>query len=679
MDPSLAVDASSASTRELSHVFTPLQLRHRTLSARITFGAHTANMAEGGLPGERHIGYYVERAIGGAGMIVVEPVPTHRTAVLTRGNFRHGDDAVIPHFRRLTEAVHEAAATTIIQQLYHVGQHGDAENSFAPNWSPSGLPSYHDADGSHAVTESEIEELLDGFVAAACRAQRSGFDGIELFAAYHALIDQFWTPWSNRRTDRWGSGSLENRLRFGREILERVRRACGEEFIVGLAVSVDPESPASLGLAEMQEIVAWYDERELMDYVTCGTGSYFDFYKLMPTSLYPSRYGEPFAAALKDVVRHAAVQAESHMRTPANAEAALAAGHADLVSIVRGQIADPHLVRKAREGRSGEVRPCISCNQMCWGRRSRDYFISCLVNPSAGREFEYGGDRFTPVEPAARKRVVVVGGGPAGVEAARVAAERGHQVRLFESAEQLGGQWRLAGLQPSREQILEHIAWYERELARLGVDVRLNTAFTASGPSWADEIVVATGSRPARNGFQRAVPLTDRMPGIDEGNVADITDVLSLARRPDGRVVMVDDLNDWRGIGTALFLQERGCDVTITTSQSVVAGGLFHSAADVPARSRFVKGGGRMMPHTVVVEWRPLHQQANVRNTLTGESDAIDADWLVVAEVATPNDNLTVSLARSNSMIPLHVIGDAVAPRRAVLAIYEGRRIGMAL
>ena len=170
------------------------------------------------------------------------------------------------------------------------------------------------------------------------------------------------------------------------------------------------------------------------------------------------------------------------------------------------------------------------------------------------------------------------------MEAARVAAERGHQVRLFESVEQLGGQWRLAGQQPSREQILDHIAWYERELERLGVDILLNTPFTPSALPWADEIVVATGARPARNGFQRAVPLTDRMPGIDAGNVADITDVLSLARQPCERVVVVDDLNDWRGIGTALFLQERGCDVTITTSQSVVAGGLFHSAADVPAR-----------------------------------------------------------------------------------------------
>ena len=152
----------------------------------------------------------------------------------------------------------------------------------------------------------------------------------------------------------------------------------------------------------MQEIVAWHDARALMDYVTCGTGSYFDFYKLMPTSLYPARLGEPFAAALKQVTSHALVQAESHIRTPEAAEDVLAAGHADMVSIVRGQIADPHLVRKAREGRAHDVRPCISCNQLCWGRRSRDYWISCLINPSAGREHIWGGDRFVPAEQPTR-------------------------------------------------------------------------------------------------------------------------------------------------------------------------------------------------------------------------------------------------------------------------------------
>ena len=187
------------------HVFEPLQLRHRTLKSRITFGAHTANMAEVGLPGERHVGYYRERALGGAGMIVVEPVPVHRTAVLTRGNFRHDDDGIVPHFRRLIDTCRDANPDIVmIQQLYHVGQHGDADVSFAPNWSPSGLPSYHDADGSHAMTEPEIDEVIDGFIAGARRAQAAGFDGVEIFAAYNALVDQFWTPWSNRRTDAWG-------------------------------------------------------------------------------------------------------------------------------------------------------------------------------------------------------------------------------------------------------------------------------------------------------------------------------------------------------------------------------------------------------------------------------------------------------------------------------------------
>ena len=207
---------------DFPHVFAPLQLRHRTLRSRINFGAHTANMGEGGLVSDRHIAYYRERALGGAGMIVVEPMPVHRTAVLTRGNFRVDDDSVVPGFRRLTDACRDAADgdVVMIHQLYHVGQHGDADNSFAPNWSPSGLPSYHDADGSHAMTEAEIDELIDAFVRAAGRARASGFDGVELFAAYHALIDQFWTPWSNRRTDRWG-GSLENRVRFSATLLER--------------------------------------------------------------------------------------------------------------------------------------------------------------------------------------------------------------------------------------------------------------------------------------------------------------------------------------------------------------------------------------------------------------------------------------------------------------------------
>ncbi len=453
------------------HLFQPLHLRHVTLRNRIVFGAHTANMAEQGLPGERHRGYYEERARGGAAMIVVEPVPVHRTAVLTRGNFRHSDDAVVPHFRRVTEAVHRHGAA-ILHQLYHVGQHGDFDNSYEPNWSPSGLPSFHDSDGSHAMTESEIEEVVAGFVAAARRARESGFDGVEIFAAYNGLIDQFWTPFNNRRADRWG-GEFENRMRLSAEVLGQIRRMAGENFIIGLAVSLDPAVKAALSVEQMQEILSWHDDRGLMDYVTCGTGSYFDFTGIMPNVFFADNLGAPYAEAIRKVVRHARVQAESHIRTPANADYVIASGQADMVSIVRGQIADPYLANKARMNRAEDIRPCLSCNQMCWGRRYRDYWISCLINPSAGREFEWGGDRFTPSERP--KTVLVVGGGVAGLEAARVAAERGHRVTLVEASDRLGGQFRLAGQQPRRGQILDFLDWYERQLERLQVRVLLNT------------------------------------------------------------------------------------------------------------------------------------------------------------------------------------------------------------
>ena len=287
-----------------------------------------------------------------------------------------------------------------------------------------------------------------------------------------------------------------------------------------------------------------------------------------------------------------------------------------MVSIVRGQIADPHLVAKARAGRPEDVRGCISCNQLCWGRRSRDYWISCLINPSAGREAEWGGDRFEPA--AVSRSVLVVGGGPAGLETARVAAERGHRVTLVERNPALGGQFRLAGLQPSREQITDLIAWYGRQLEQLGVEVRLGVDLSATDIAalGADVVILATGSRPPGTAFQRARPLVDRLPGSDDPSVTSIQAVLAGASDVGPRVLVLDDLGDWRGLGTALHLVEAGHDVTIVTSAAVVAGGLFHSAADVPLRGRYARAGGRMITSAAVVDWRP--GSATLESTSTG-------------------------------------------------------------
>lgn len=655
-------------------LFQPLTLRHKTLRNRVVFGAHTANMATGGLPGDRHLAYYRERALGGAAMIVCEPMPVHPAAVLTRGNFAHSTDAVIPAFRRVTQAV-KAEGAVILQQLYHVGAHGDQDNSWHPAWSPSGGPSWHDSDGSHAMTEAEIEETIEGFVAAARRCHAAGFDGVEVWAAYHALPDQFWTPFSNTRDDRWG-GSLTNRTRFSREICRRIRRTCGDDFIVGLAVNDEPDVPVALSREALAEIIALHDAEGAMDYVTCGSGSYFDFYKLMPTFLYPEKLGVDLAEVLKGVVRQAVVTAESHIRTPENAETVLGAGQADLVSIVRGQIADPHLVNKAREGRPEAVRGCISCNQMCWGRRSRDYWISCLVNPSAGREWEWGGDRFSA---GPGGTALVVGAGPAGLEAARVAAERGFAVTLAEAGPEIGGQFRLAGLQPRRAQITDLLGWYGRELARLGVDVRLNTYLDADEIAGlnADHLALATGSLPDGAGFQRAMTHLPRLPGIDRGRVWSPEDILSHRARPGPRVIVYDEGGNWRGCGTAWALAEAGHKVTVVTPDALVGKELQRSAADFPLRRRLAALNVKFVVESAIAEWLGNGGGAEVVNLLTGARETITADDLVMATTNRVDESLAEVLATLG--VGFRRLGDAAAPRMAALAFHDGRKWALSL
>ncbi|AKH99288.1 NADH:flavin oxidoreductase [Hoeflea sp. IMCC20628] len=660
-------------TRSFKKLFSPVDLRGHTLRNRIVFGAHTTNMAVEGLPTERHAAYYAERALGGAAMVVVEPMPVHAAAVLTRGNFRHSDDGVIPHFRKVTDAIKGHGAVAI-QQLYHVGSHGDQDNAFHAAWSPSGMPSYHDSDGSHAMSEAEIKETITGFVEAARRCRESGFDGVEVWAAYHGLVDQFWTPWSNRRDDKWG-GSLENRTRFSREIITRIRNICGDDFIIGLAVNDEPDFEVALQREAISEIIERHDREQMIDYVTCGTGSYFDFYKLMPTFIYPEKLGTDLASTLKGVVTHALVTAESHIRTPDNAETVLGEEQADLVSIVRGQIADPHLANKAREGRAEDIRGCLSCNQMCWGRRSRDYWISCVVNPSTGREAEWGGDRFTPA--AQRKSVLVVGGGPAGLEAARVSAERGHRVVLAEASPHLGGAYRLAGLQPRRGQIIELIEWYERQLTRLQVEIRLNTYMDADDvvAEKADEVIIAAGSLPSDTGFQKAIPHVEVLDGIENGNICSTEAIMTRQVRPGHRVIVLDEGGNWKGCGTAWKLAEDGHDVTIVTPDPLVGKELQRTAADFPLRRTLAGLGVKFIVESAITRWSGT--SATVQSFLDGRETEIKAETLVFATANMAENSLALDLQQRG--IGIREIGDGVAPRQAAYAIYEGREIGLRL
>jgi len=647
----------------------PLTLRHKTLRSRVTFGAHTANMSVNGLPGAQYGAYLLERAIGGAGMIVAEPVPVHRTGVLTRGNFLAEDDAIIPAFQKILDPIKDAGAV-VLQQLYHVGQHGDSDLSYQPHWGPSGKPSYHDSDGSHAMSVNEIEEMIAAFVAAAVRCQKSGFDGVEIWAAYHSLLEQFWTPWSNVRDDDWG-GSLQNRTRISMRILEGIRKACGDDFIVGMSVSYSDSYSVSLTIEKTTEILALHDATGHLDYVSCGSGGYLDFEKLMPTFALGEKLTIPATEVFKRELKHAKVQSESGIRTPENAETVLSSGQADLVSIVRGQIADPHLARKLTEGRPEDIRGCISCNQMCWGRRSRDYWISCLINPSAGREHEWGGDRFSPVEKP--KHVLVVGSGPAGLEAARVAAECGHRVDIHEAAPVIGGQFRLAGEQPRRAQITDLLNWYERQFDRLSVRLHLNSYLEQDEVRaiGADVVVLATGSLPDEDATQRWLPQLGPLPGLENGQVYSAEDVMRREARLGDSVIVYDEGGNMRGVGTAWYLAETGKQVTLVTPDPFVGKELSRTSADIPIRAKLAQLSVQMLTEHAILNWSG--NGARLKNLLDGAEVDVPSSALVMATTNRAFDPLSEELTD----LDVRLIGDAQAPRQAPWAFYEGRKCGL--
>ena len=659
---------------QFPNLFSPVKLNGHTLKCRIVFGAHTANMSENGLPTEKHFGYYRERARGGAAMIVVEPTPPHDTAILTRGNFRH-DDSVIPHFRKITDACH-AEGTVICHQMYHVGGHGDQDNSWSPYWSPSGMPSMHDAWGSHAMTDGEVEEIIESFVQQALRDQKGGFDGIDLMAAYHSLFDQFWSPLANKRTDRWG-GSLENRLRFTSEMCERIRKACGKDFIIGMTISGAEPYPGGLTIEDKQEIVQWFDERGLVDYFSVGVGSYLNqFTKIVPGIHFGMMLGPADATKFKEVTKHALVTAEARIKTPANAEKAIAEGMCDMVSIVRGQIADPHLANKAREGRPEDIRPCISCNQLCIGRRMRDYHISCLINPSVSREVAWGGDR--PPATEKPKHVVVVGGGPAGLETARVAAERGHRVTLIEKGEELGGQFRLAAGQPERGEVGHFLTWFQGQVEKLQIRVKLRTQADADTirALEPDVVVLATGSTPSRNGFQRIFPHIESLPGVEADNVCTVHDVLEGKVVPGNRVLLLDDINGWwPASGTAQHLALQRHEVTVVTAAEKACAALDTSQAGEHLRERFMKLGVEVMLATGLLSWQD--GTAELINLYTLDKEKRSFDSLVLATTNTPENGLAAAL--QDETFTVHAIGDTISARTASMALYEARKLAITL
>ena len=535
------------------HLFRPLDLGFVTLPNRILMGSmHTGLEARpDGM--ERLAAFYAERAKGGAALIVTGGFSPNDAGELGphRAQMSTAEDA--RRHRVIPQAVH-AAGGRIVLQVLHSGRYGFHKNVVAPSPIKSGI----NPNTPRELTDAEIVRTIEEFAASAALAREAGYDGVEVMGSEGYLISQFLAARVNQRTDRWG-GNLENRMRFPVKVVKAVRAAAGKDFIIVYRISALELVEGGLSASEIRHVARG---AEAAGANLLNTGIGWHEARIPTIAQAVPRGGFAWATrALKDAVRIPVI-ASNRINAPETAEEILARGDADMVSLARAFLADEAFANKAKAGDRAGINICIACNQACLDH----YFIgqpaSCVVNPRAGRETKL---IYAPAR--AKKRVAVVGGGPAGLSCAAVAAERGHEVVLFEKSGELGGQFNLAKRIPGKQEFAESVAYYAERIRRAGAKVLLNHAARHAELAQFDEVVLATGIDPRK----------PAIPGIDHKSVASYVDVLSGRVQPGKDVVVIGA----GGIGfdVALYLLERNERSTLDAQAFAQHWGIVRDAA----------------------------------------------------------------------------------------------------
>ncbi len=548
------------------NLLSPFVLNKLTLRNRIVSTAHAEVYAEpGGLPGDRYIRYYEEKAKGGLGLAICggsSPVSIDSPQGWWK-SVNLSNDQIIEPLARLAGAMHQHGAKIMIQAT-HMGRRSAFHGEHWPHlMTPSGVREPVHRGNAKIIEIEEIQRIIKDFVAAARRVKAAGMDGIEISAAHQHLIDQFWSPRTNFRTDDFG-GSLQNRMRFGREVLSAVRAEVGADFAVGLRMCGDEFHHDGLDHETLKEIAHEMASTGLIDFLSVvgsGADTHNTLANCMPPMALPP---EPFvhlAAGIKAVVNIPVMHAQS-IRDAGQAERLLESGMIDLVGMTRAQIADPHMAMKIRDGREDEIKQCVGANY-CIDRQYNGLDVLCVQNAATSREATMPHVIAKSAGP--KRKVVVVGGGPAGLEAARVARLRGHDVVLFERESAVGGQVNLAAKAPQREQMAGIIRWFDMETTRLGVERRLGVDATeamilAENP---DIVVLATGG--ASHMGQVAGW------GAASGLSVSAWDILSGRVAPAQNVLVYDSMSTHAGAGVADFLATRGSRVEIATPDVKIA------------------------------------------------------------------------------------------------------------
>ncbi len=642
------------------HLAAPIRLGSRTSRNRIMRLATVTNLGESHGVGDQMLAHYRTVARGGAGTVVTEALRVHRSDGGRHTAMFLYEPAVIPGFRRLAQAVHDEGAL-LIAQLNHGGRQHFSRR--VPTlWAPSAIACPRSGGVPHEMTAAEVEDVIEGFVRAALHAREAGLDGVEVHGAQGHLIGQFVSPFSNQRTDAYG-GSFDNRLRFPREILRRIRERAGREFVVGYRLGVEEFTPGGFTIEDARRVARTFATESVIDYLSLSQGIFNTLETHLPDRHYPPMTYLDLHAQVKREVGALPVVTSTRIQTPEQGEEILASGKADIVGLCRALVADPEWPAKALSGRRDRIRLCIACNH-CWSLVIEGESIACTVNATCGREHELGDLQ----RAATPRRVVVVGGGPAGLEAARVAAERGHQVTVLEQYAQLGGKVRIAEEVPHHEEVGNILKYLIPEIERLGVTVRLETEATADviTAEQPETVVLATG----------AVPVAPLLPGDDSVPVSTSAGVVLAGMLPgDNIVVMDEDGYHWAAAVIETAAQQ-GKKAWVVTR-------FFEPLKELPIVSRIValrmldEQGVIMRPNASVE--RVEDGDVVIRHYYSGREERIPkvaaVIWVGPQEV---NTALTDEL-RARGIGEVHVVGDAYAPRRLTDAIREGHRAGRAV
>ncbi len=487
-------------------------------------------------------------------------------------------------FTRISEAVH-AHGTRIFSQLTH-GGHTSLEQPPRRLWAPTQMPEPSSNVNTKAMDVEDIRETIEGFATSARNAVEGGFDGIEVKIAHDGLLRSFASPFFNHRKDGYG-GTFENRMRLSLEVLEAIKRATGDDVPLGVRLCVHEFTPFGYDIDYGLEMAEFLQTSGLVDYFNSDAGSFSSYWMEIPPAGIPSMEFRKLNIALKEASRIPVI-AFGRIRPLQMAEEMLANGQADLIGLARQLITDPETPNKVSAGRADLVRRCISCNEACLFQVNQEKGVRCIQNPGAGRELTVNERLVARAEKT--RRIVVVGGGPAGMKVAEIAAKRGHDVTLIERNRSLGGQIKLAEKQPTHDMVGEVVVYLEAAMAEHGVDVRLGTDATEETlrDLHPDTIVVATGSEPNLPGIDEAdVGLARELgrqvepdlPGLDRDFVVSSDQVMSDSVDVYGRVLVIDGNGHWEAAGTAEYLADRGCQVDL------ISGGLL-AGADLESGTR---------------------------------------------------------------------------------------------